>query len=117
MEVYSLKIFSNFFAIFAEGMGESLINKLKSQIDILISRYEKAETENVKLKKQLDDTSAELLLSNNKIKELEQRLDNIQLREAFRSSSADVTQAKKKISLLIKEIDTCLALIDKDNDS
>ena len=98
-------------------MEESLINKLKSQIDILISRYENVETENVKLKKQLDDTSAELLLSNNKIKELEQRLDNIQLREAFRSSSADVAQAKKKISLLIKEIDTCLALIDKDNDS
>ena len=47
-----------------------------------------------------------------KEKELEKKVNNLQLVEAFKSSSADVKEAKQKIARLVKEIDKCIALLN-----
>ena len=94
-------------------MEGSSVNRIKENVKLLISRYEEEKLAKERLQKELYSVSEKLELSNNKIIELEQQLDNLQLKEAFRSSSKDVAQAKKKITFLIKEIDNCIELIDK----
>ena len=49
---------------------------------------------------------------DNTIKELKGRLDNLQLTLALGSSSPDRAEAKRKVAVLIKEIDKCMALLN-----
>jgi len=50
--------------------------------------------------------------SINNIKELENKVNKLQLVEAFRTSSQDVKEAKQKIGKMVKEIDKCIAMLN-----
>lgn len=87
------------------------INSLKKKIEILISNFESVKEENTSLRSELEVTKQNLLNKNNKIKELEQKIDKLQLVDAFKSSADDVRDAKFKIGKLVREIDKCISLI------
>ena len=50
--------------------------------------------------------------SNNKIKELEEKIDKLQLAGAFEASAVDVKEARQNISRLVREIDKCISLLN-----
>ena len=50
--------------------------------------------------------------SINKIKELEQKIDKLQLAGAFEASAADVKEARQNIGRLVREIDKCISLLN-----
>lgn len=91
---------------------EILLNDLTKKIELLISKYEQVRAENATLSSKLAKCREELETSNNKIKTLEQKIDNLQLIEAFRTSKGDVKEAKHNISKLVREIDKCIALLN-----
>lgn len=91
---------------------QSVINNLKSKIELLISKYEQVVSENKKLIVDLNNCKDALYNNTNNVKELETRISNLQLAEAFKSSSADVKEAKQKIGKIVKEIDRCIALLN-----
>ncbi len=91
---------------------QSALNNLKRKIEIIISKYEQASSDNSRLVDELTETKNALENSNNKVKELEQRISNLQLAEAFKTSSTDVKEAKQKIGKIVKEIDKCIALLN-----
>ena len=85
---------------------------LKKKIQRIISEYESILSENEKLNTQIVRYANDLNNSNNKIKELEKKIENLQLMEAFKASTQDVKEAKQKIGRLIKDIDSCIALLN-----
>jgi len=91
---------------------QSALNNLKRKIEIIISKYEQTSSENIRLTKELADAKNALDTNNNKVKELELRISNLQLAEAFKTSSTDVKEAKQKIGKIVKEIDKCIALLN-----
>lgn len=91
---------------------EILLNSLTEKIEFLISRYEQIVVERDRLLSDIADYKDKLDNSKNKIKELEQKIDNLQLIEAFKASASDVKGAKSNIDSLIKEIDKCIALLN-----
>lgn len=91
---------------------QSVINNLKSKIELLISKYEQVVSDNKKLVEDLNICNDALNNNTNNVKELETRISNLQLAEAFKSSSADVKEAKQKIGKIVKEIDRCIALLN-----
>ncbi|EKD31284.1 MAG: hypothetical protein ACD_77C00348G0001 [uncultured bacterium] len=91
---------------------QSVINNLKSKIELLISKYEQVVSDNKKLAEDLNNCKDALYSNTNNVKELETRISNLQLAEAFKSSSADVKEAKQKIGKIVKEIDRCIALLN-----
>lgn len=91
---------------------EILLNDLTKKIELLISKYEQVRAEKTDLSLKLAQCKEELENSNNKIKELEQKIDNLQLIEAFKASKSDVREAKHNIGKLIREIDKCIALLN-----
>lgn len=91
----------------------------KSRIEHFISKYETLLSDNMKLTekvgalgKELQDCKEEKIIINNKIKELEQKIDKMQMTGAFMSSAADVKEAKQNINKLIREIDKCILLLN-----
>lgn len=89
-----------------------VIEELKKKVQRIISAYELILSENDRLNTRLEQYINDNKNSNNKIKELEKKIENLQLMEAFKASTQDVKEAKQKIGRLIKDIDNCIALLN-----
>jgi chromosome segregation ATPase len=91
---------------------QTALNRLKSKIGVLVSRFEQIKAENDRMAAEL--TTLKTILNENKttVSELEQKVNRLQMAEAFKASSADVKEAKQRIGKLIKEIDKCIALLN-----
>lgn len=92
--------------------SQIVIKKLKGHIEQIISKYELALSENISLKEELEKHKTDLEEKNNKIKELEQKVELMQLGDAFKASSEDVKEAKKKIARIVREIDKCISMLN-----
>lgn len=95
-------------------MEQDLASRLKSKVEELISRYETLDRENSDLKARLARCEQSLNRKENKIQELEKQIGTLRLKDAFLGTSADKTQAKRKIARLIKEIDECVGLLGEE---
>ena len=92
--------------------SQIIVEKLKGHIEHIISKYELALSENISLKEELEKCKTELEERNTRIEELEHKVELIQLGEAFRASSDDVKEAKKKIARIVREIDKCISMLN-----
>ncbi len=100
--------------------SRTALEKLKSQIELLISRYETTAAENERLKDEISKYKTRILhyeieisKNNNRKKELEDKINRLQLGEAFVASSGSSNEAKQVITGLIREIDKCIALLNE----
>lgn len=91
---------------------QSVIESLKGKIELIISKYEQVMAENLELNRELAACKEQMELNNNKYKEQEEKINRLQLAEAFKSSSTDVKEARQKIGKIIKEIDKCISLLN-----
>ncbi len=92
--------------------SQIIIQKLKGHIEQIISKYELALSESISLKEELEKCKTDLENKNNRIKELEQKVELMQLGDAFKASSEDVKEAKKKIARIVREIDKCISMLN-----
>lgn len=92
--------------------SQILIGKLKGHIGEMISRFESVASDNAVLKEELAACKNELETSKNTIKELEKKVEQLQLVKAFGASSGDVKEARQKIGRIVKEIDKCISMLN-----
>ena len=88
------------------------LRKLKGHIEQIISKYELALSENESLKGELERCRTELENKGDRIKELEKKIELMQLGDAFKASSEDVKEAKRKIGRIVREIDKCISMLN-----
>lgn len=93
-------------------MEQDLANRLKIKVEELIARYETLDRENAAMRASLAKFEADNQKKDNIIKELEKQISNLRLKGAFLGTAGDRAQAKRKVALLIKEIDACVGLLD-----
>ncbi|MFZ0283339.1 MAG: hypothetical protein WAL29_16935 [Bacteroidales bacterium] len=86
---------------------------LNSKIDELLKRYENLRTINNELKNENEALLIRLQESNDKIKELEVKYERIKLSGALIGGGENAFVAKKKITELVREIDRCVALLNR----
>ena len=92
-------------------MEQDLSIRLKSKVEELIARYETLDRENAGLKARVSRYETQLNKNESKIKELEKKINDLRLKEAFLGTAGDRTQAKRTVARLIKEIDECVSLL------
>lgn len=92
--------------------SQIVLNRLKGRIESIISSYESAIFENRELKEKLAASQAELETSKQTIKELTEKLETLQLTNAFKGSSQDIKEAKQRIARIVREIDKCISLLN-----
>jgi hypothetical protein len=92
--------------------SQLIIKNLNEHIREIISKFEKVSSDNFALKEELLACKNELDIKNNKIKEIEKRIEEIQVAKAFAVSSTDTKEAKQKINKIVKEIDKCISLLN-----
>jgi hypothetical protein len=96
-----------------EERVNELLKRLRSRQLQLIAYYEKTQRECVELLAEKQRDKEEMVRQYERIKELEEKNKKLQLAEAFKGSSADTNDAKLRIGRIVREIDKCIALLNR----
>jgi site-specific DNA-adenine methylase len=92
---------------------KSIHVKLRSKIEELVSAYEKLKEENLKLATQKASLESVLYERELAFLELDKKYNQQQLAKAFVASSDDAHDAKIKVNRIVREIDQCIALLNR----
>ena len=91
----------------------SLVSDLKNKINKILSLYEKVKSENADLKKENDALLEDIKKKKHYIEDIEQKYENLKMARAMEISEGDSEEAKVKIKRIVREIDKCIALLNK----
>lgn len=95
------------------GQGYEELKNLNSKIDDLIRRYNTLKEENRNLKTLNERLEFELRERENEIKQLEKKYEILKITGALLGESEHGVEMKRKINELVREIDKCIALLDR----
>lgn len=92
-----------------------MLENVKSSLEKLLARYEAVSAENAELRDRLAKAESQEKAFREQIIELNNQIDSLTLKAAFTAgdSRTDNTKAKAKVEKLIKEIDKCIALMER----
>ena len=89
----------------------AMLDNVKQKIQKLIAAYEQEKMERERLQVALKQAETQNETYKMQIIELERKIDNLKLTEAF-MAGGDTREAKKKIDSLIREIDRCISAME-----
>ena len=87
--------------------------QLQSRIQQLIGMYEKQKAENELLNRQKSDMQEQVRQEQERVKNLEEKYNKLKISRALIASSEDVHDAKLKVNRMVREIDKCIALLNR----
>ncbi|MCF0176968.1 MAG: hypothetical protein HUJ94_09020 [Bacteroidales bacterium] len=90
-----------------------MLEGIRSDIAKLIAAYEAQKQFAAELSARVGALELQNLEYRKHIAELEREIDNRKLADAFKGGAADSQESKERIAKLIKEIDRCIALMEK----
>ncbi|HOU03049.1 MAG: hypothetical protein GT600_05430 [Bacteroidales bacterium] len=86
---------------------------LNRKLDELFNRYNELKTECMNLRSVNEAVRKQLQERDARIKELENRYERIKLSGALLGDGEHAVEARKKITELVREIDRCVALLNR----
>ena len=95
----------------AQGYEELVL--LNRKIDDLVNNFNSLKEENRNLKTRNEALNSTLRDHEEEMKELEKKYDRIKLSGALLGEGENATEAKRRINELMREIDKCIALLDR----
>lgn len=95
------------------GQGYEELIVLNRKLDELLDRYNNLKSEVTDLRKGNDVLKSMLQVREEKMKELEVKYERIKLSGALLGEGENALEAKKKITELVREIDKCVALLNR----
>ena len=95
------------------GQGYEEIIILNRKLDELLNRYSSLKSEVTDLKNGNEVLKAMLQEREDKMKELEIKYERVKLSGALLGDGGNAPEAKKKITELVREIDKCVALLNR----
>lgn len=95
--------------------GQSLeeLKILNKKLEELFGRYNEVRTKNKELKDENDLLKHYLQEREEKIKNLENKYERIKISGALMGEDGNAFEAKQKITELVREIDRCVALLNR----
>ena len=95
------------------GQGYEELIILNRKLDELLDRYNNLKLEVTDLKSGNEVLKGMLQAREDQMKELEIKYERIKLSGALLGEGENALEAKKKITELVREIDRCVALLNK----
>jgi len=93
--------------------NETIVNSLEVKINKLISLQVQLKTDNQRLLSENEELQNALMLKDNEFKDLHSRYENLKLAKHLISGGEDTHDAKLKVNRIVREIDKCIALLNK----
>ena len=93
--------------------GNEELALLNKKLEELFERYNDLRTKNKELKVENELIRRSLQSKNEEIKQLEIKYERVKLSGALLGEGGNAGEAKKKINELVREIDRCVALLNR----
>jgi len=93
--------------------GYEELKILNRKIDELIKNYNTLKEECENLKSLNESLKTSVQSGEEEMKELEKKYDRVKLSGAILGDGENANEAKRKITELVREIDNCIALLDR----
>ena len=90
-----------------------LIVELEEKIDRLVERYRTEKRENSMLRGEISRLTQQLEQASVSHTELEEQFNKLKMAKAIEASSEDVHATKLRINQIVREIDKCIALLNR----
>jgi len=90
-----------------------IVSELRGQISRLITLYQDLKLEKEKLVHEKMTLLEQVETLNKENEEFKHQYDTMKLAKTFAVNTGDSQQAKNKISQIVREIDKCIALLNK----
>lgn len=91
----------------------NLIISLKDKVKKVVFKYEDKKQKYNLLLIENNELKNELESKKRKLEQLKNKYTKLELTQAFLASSEDVHEAKIKINGIVREIDNCIALLNR----
>jgi phage shock protein A len=92
---------------------QNLLNNLKINIQQFFKEFASVENEKIVLEKNVLNIKHEIELLKKEKSELSQKIEQLRLATHILSGVDENREAKQKINKLVREIDKCIALLNK----
>lgn len=92
---------------------KDIVITLKDKIKKLLSLYNNLKAENLALKKQVDESKIQLKNKDSELEFLKNKYNKLKLAKSLLASEGDSHDAKIKINRIVREIDKCIALLNR----
>ena len=93
--------------------GDSVVTRLKEKLSTLLDAYEKLEASNNELLREKEQLVALLRKKDEAMEQMERKTETLMVARTFAAGSDDAHDAKLKINRIVREIDKCIALLNK----
>ncbi len=91
----------------------NIVKNIEVKLGKLIAKYQKISKEKLILQRENDDFVASLLLKEREVSNLQEKVKLMNISKSFNSSKQEVKETKLKINEYVREIDKCIALLNK----
>ena len=95
------------------GQGYEELIILNRKLDELLNRYNNLRSELGNLRNVNEELKIDLQERDRRIKELELKYERVKLSGALLGEGENAAEAKRKINDLVREIDRCVALLNR----
>jgi len=92
---------------------EQVVDNLKKKFDTVVDLLDKSEEERKKLIKEKRELTEQLKYKTVAYKELKKKYDALKIAKAIAGSESDRNEAKSKVNRIVREIDKCIALLNR----
>ncbi|PWE00121.1 hypothetical protein [Marinilabilia rubra] len=93
--------------------NKELVVELSNRVDRLVELYRNTKRENEMLKNEVSQLTSQLKEAVNSKAEIEQQLGHTKIAKVLESGPEDVQQTKTRINQIVREIDKCIALLNR----
>ena len=93
--------------------GDSVVTRLREKLSTLLDAYEKLEASNNELLREKEQLVALLRKKDEAMEQMERKTETLMVARTFAAGSDDAHDAKLKISKIVREIDKCIALLNR----
>ena len=95
------------------AIEDDMISSLEEKIKRVIRFAEELKTHNGLLQQQVDKLSGQLSVKSQEMEVLESKYQSLKFAKTLTSSSEDVRSVKHQMSRMVREIDKCIALLNR----
>lgn len=92
---------------------KDIVTTLKDKIKKLLSLYHDLKAENAELKKQTEEYKIQVKNKEAELDFLKNKYNKLKLAKSLLASTEDSHDAKIKINRIVREIDKCIALLNR----
>jgi len=96
-----------------EDVQKDIVGTLKNRVERLLSLYNNLENENAKIKSETEDLTIKLKNKESEIDFLKNKYNKLKLAKNLIGEIDDGHDAKIKINRIVREIDKCIALLNR----